>query len=206
MQYQDREAERYQLGEDGIVCTIQRSSRDGVAEVRLNNVSTGGAQFETHERLAKGEPITVQLKSGEVNLALPSIVRWSVPDTDGWVVGCQFEEPIDESYLDQFGRAGVLERRRHQRIPVQIECGLSAAGSPTPETCNILDYSNGGLCIETPAHLVVGHKTRVTLGQGKGVAQVYAVVCWADAGIAGLSFLREEDSEAFLDCVEMIVI
>lgn len=206
MQYQDREAERYQLGDDGIVCTVRDASRGLNCVVRLNNVSTGGAQFETPDRLRKGEPLTVELQTGDVNLVLASTVRWTVPDTDGWVVGCQFEEPIDESYLDQFGRAGVLERRKHQRIPVQIECGLSAAGSPTPQSCNILDYSNGGLCIETPAPLVVGHKTRVTLGQGNGVAQVYAVVCWVESGIAGLRFLREEDSEAFLDCVEMIVI
>lgn len=210
MSFLDRKHERYDLAHPDAVAAMvgDRDTFGDPFEVRLDNISTGGAQFTAPCRMKKDSVIRLSLKTRDgLTLGINAIIRWAIVDSQGWVCGCQFEEELESSVLSQLAEEGVLDRRRYQRIPVLLECQVVFEGTPEKRKCRIMDYSNGGICVKAESLVPTGHKARVSVADAGEKAEVYGVVQWVceERNLMGIEFLREKDKEAFLNCVEVIV-
>lgn len=210
MSFHDRKHERYDLAHPDAVAAMV-SDRDDLGgdatEVRLDNISTGGAQFTAPCRMRKNALVRISLRTQDgLTLGMNAIVRWAIVDSQGWVCGCQFEDELESEVLSQLAESGVLDRRRNQRIPVLLECSAVFAGNPEKVNCRITDYSNGGVCLKSDVLVPLGYKVRVAVSDAGEKAEVYGVVQWVDEQqkLMGIEFLREKDKEAFLNCVEVI--
>jgi len=60
---------------------------------------------------------------------------------------------LREQLSDHLLNIGVMERRWHRRYEVDVAAEISFNGSSMPQPCRILNYSMGGLFVETAAPL-----------------------------------------------------
>jgi hypothetical protein len=208
MSFQARKSTRYELAQPEELSSIVTTTNNPTpVSVRINNISTGGLQLIAPGRLRKGDRLNLSLQSHGFAAQPTAIVRWAIIDGEGWIAGCQFEEPLQSENLDQLARDGILDRRQDQRIPISLDAQIAIEGTQGTLDCTIADYSNGGLNIEMSADVVPGQKVRVSVGDSGNHADVYAVVRWSDRmlGVVGFEFLREHDRESFLTCLEVLV-
>ncbi|MFK7821522.1 MAG: PilZ domain-containing protein [Planctomycetaceae bacterium] len=209
MSFQNRKSTRYELAQPEELSSVVTTADDPTPiKVRINNISTGGLQLVAPNRLNKSDRLDLSLRCEDgFSASAIAIVRWAIIDGTGWIAGCQFEQPLEAADLDQLASVGVLDRRQHHRIPTMLDAQIAIEGIMGRQACQITDYSNGGLNIETSVSVVPGQKARVSVGHADRQAHVYVAARWSDPklGTVGFEFLREDDREAFLTCLEVLV-
>ena len=150
---------------------------DGRRELCLiKNISAGGMLLRPYCRLEPGQPVEVELKTGQ---PLAATVGW----VDGEQAGLSFREPIDVvAFLSQ------NDHGPRPRMP-RIEAGAWAtlregANSYRLRTC---DISQGGAKLECAAPLAMHDEVVLSL---VGLPPQPAVVRWVNGGFIGISFKR----------------
>ena len=78
-------------------------------------------------------------------------VCWVLPAAaDGWSFGCKFTPPIPVDVLDEFARAGILDRREHRRAPLSLSTNARWESRDASTSLRIIDCSPGGFCLASP--------------------------------------------------------
>lgn len=207
-----RQSTRYELSahHDSFSCSVtDKEHTRGVVDAHLNNISVGGVQLTLPYRVKNGHPLSLRLQSPSSTRVVGCVVRWTVPDNKGWVAGCQFDEALEQEFLDDLARSGILERRGHQRFEVALACRLRGEGGTSEQGGWIRDYSNGGLRVEVPARIEPGGKAMVSLVDEDGEVHrmiVFTQWCEGNTGAyqVGLRFLNDNAAFMFLNCVESL--
>jgi hypothetical protein len=142
----------------------------------IKNVSAGGMLIRAYSAIAEGARLSVELKQDE-----------PVDGTAQWVrdgsIGVSFDSPID--VLSLVSTAMDDPRPRMPRI--DIHCSAWVRDGAATHRTQAVNISQGGLCIESPAELLVGTDVVVTLN---GLAPEPATVRWKDGDIYGITFNR----------------
>jgi len=92
----------------------------------------------------------VQLKSHRFRpvLLAPAEIHWARPNPAGdWLLGCNFDAPLDTVEFKEVIDSGVMNRRgssrERSRIAVQVQLQPTKERIPT----TISDFSEGGVCL-----------------------------------------------------------
>jgi hypothetical protein len=142
----------------------------------IRNISAGGMMIRAYSDIHPGTPLSVELKQGD---AVAGTVQWK----DGGLTGVTFDSPID--VLGLLAPPGDGPRPRLPRI--EIECTAWVRQEAQVIRTRAANVSQGGVCVETPAKLVVGGDVVVTL---PGLTPAAGVVRWSDDGTYGIEFNR----------------
>lgn len=143
----------------------------------IRNISSGGLMGRLHAELAAGEPVTIEIRSGNF---ISGHVAWS----DGDLVGIAFDSRIDVLevlHAPTAGQPGLTQRMPRLRISCPV--GLLVAGNRHQVT--LVDVSQGGAKLATEI-LREGDEVTVAI---QGLDPHRGVVRWAHDGRAGVSFL-----------------
>ena len=143
----------------------------------IRNISPGGLMGKLHTSLSPGEPVTVEIRSGN---EIAGHVAWSA---DG-MVGVQFDEKIDVLevlHAPVHGDPGLT-----QRMPrLRIACPVSLVAEGLRVSVTLVDVSQGGVKVEAD-FLREGDEVTVSV---HGLEARRGVVRWAHDGRAGIAFL-----------------
>lgn len=142
----------------------------------IRNVSAGGMMIRAYSAIPDGTALSIELKQGA---PVTGSAKWN---EDG-LTGVTFDEPIDVVGL--LAPAGNGPRPRMPRI--ELECTAWVREGADIRRTRLVNISQGGLCVQSPAELTVGAEVIVTL---TGLAPVPAVVKWQDADSYGIGFNR----------------
>ncbi len=207
-----RQSDRYELSlsNEHFQCSIIDDASARPVEVILNNISVGGAQVTLPHRVLEGHEF--QLRMGSKHGVLRTVtctVRWTVPGHDGWVCGCQFKTQLENAFLDDLARVGVLERRENLRFDIAVDCVVRVEGTPDEYSATLVDYSNGGVGITIDGEVPVGRKALLQVdGPDGSPIRFFTHIQWCQSGPsrykAGLRFLRDSDADAFVDCADAL--
>jgi len=143
----------------------------------IRNISPGGLMGKLHTALPPGEPVTVEIRSGN---HIAGRVAWSA---DG-MIGVQFDEKIDVLevlHAPVHGEPGMV-----QRMPrLHIACPVSLVAEGMRVSVNLIDVSQGGVKVEAD---FLREGDEVVVGV-LGIEARRGVVRWAHDGRAGIAFL-----------------
>jgi hypothetical protein len=143
----------------------------------IRNISPGGLMGKLHTGLPPGEPVQVEIRSGN---EISGRVAWS----DDGMIGVQFDERIDVLevlHAPIHGRPGLA-----QRMPrLRIACPVCLHVDGVRQSLTLVDVSQGGAKIETD---LLREGDEVTVGI-RGLDPHRGVVRWAHGGRAGVAFL-----------------
>jgi hypothetical protein len=207
-----RQSDRYELSgsNEHFKCSIIDDGSTTPIGVILNNVSVGGAQVTLPYRVLEGHEFKLQMGSERGVLETAACtVRWTVPGHDGWVCGCQFKTQLDNAFLDDLARVGVLERRDNLRFDIAVDCKVRVEGNPAEHAATLVDYSNGGVGMTIAGEIPIGRKALLQVdGPDGSPVRFFTHIQWCERGQrrykAGLKFLRDADADAFLDCADAL--
>jgi hypothetical protein len=143
----------------------------------IRNISPGGLMGKLHTSLPPGEPVTVEIRSGN---AISGRIAWSA---DG-MIGVQFDDRIDVLevlHAPVHGEPGLT-----QRMPrLRIACPVSLVAEGMRVSVTLVDVSQGGVKVEAD---FLREGDAVTVGV-HGLEPRRGVVRWAHDGRAGIGFL-----------------
>jgi hypothetical protein len=143
----------------------------------IRNISPGGMMARLHTSLPAGEPVWVEIRSGQ---EISGKIAWSA---DG-MVGVQFDARIDVLevlHAPVHGEPGLVQRMPRLRIACPV--GLLADG--VRQTLDLVDVSQGGAKVEAD-FLREGDEVTLSI---RGLEPRRGVVRWAHDGRAGIAFL-----------------
>lgn len=101
---------------------------------------------------------------------------------------------------------GFIERRKDERISTRYPADVLKQGKDQSLAATIIDYSEGGLCLETPEAQHIGEKIRIVINSNLGKQGAMLRVRWTirrseDVQLAGCEFLSMRDSAGFLNAL-----
>lgn len=132
--------------------------------VDVDTISCDAAQLVSRDTMQPGNGYDLTLQTPRAEITVSVVARWSVPlAAYGWSVGCVFNGNIAADVMDELAEEQYLERRRDDRLPVEVPCCVATEGSIALSDGVIRDFSRGGMCVEVPADMTVGNKLRVQL-------------------------------------------
>ena len=142
----------------------------------IRNISAGGMMIRPYSNIAAGTRVSVELKHGD---SVSGIALWS----KDMVVGVSFDRVID--VLALLAPSGDAPRPRMPRIELDCEALLRRDGSV--HRVEILNVSQGGVCLSTTAELSIHADVVVTL---PGLHAAAGVVKWKEGDQYGIRFNR----------------
>jgi hypothetical protein len=155
--------------------TLRWSGYEALCLIR--NISPGGLMGKLHTSLPPGEPVTVEIRSGN---HIAGRIAWA---HDGHV-GVQFDERIDVLevlHAPVHGEPGLI-----QRMPrLRIACPVSLVAEGMRVTVTLIDVSQGGVKVEAD---FLREDDEVIVGV-RGLDPRRGVVRWSHDGRAGIAFL-----------------
>lgn len=174
--------------------------------VRVTDISASGAKISIDSQLQPSERINLRLKHQEFGLefTLAATVRWCQLKRDSWEAGVEFNDTvIADDILDELAMDGVVERRRAERHPVDLEASLKTPGDPNNTGVIVSDVSIDGACIFTPRPVEIGERMLLTLmSQESDPVSFVAVSRWQKQQGAGFQVgcqLQSGQSTSILD-------
>ena len=166
----------------------------------VKNLSEGGFQARVYRSLDVDEPVTVELKSGEV---LEGSVIWC----RGFDVGIAFNAPVDVPQI--LSSRWATETGRRPRMPrLEIACRARIRIGAIQYRVEVCDISQGGLKISFAKPLASGTSVVISLPD---LPPLDGTVKWSDDCSAGLAFneylpmdllvrwLKDQDAEPSMD-------
>ena len=157
--------------------------------VAIGNLSLSGIRLVAPKPLPQGSHIRLTVRHCDVALVVVACVRWMAPKGNGeWFVGCDFETTIDPQFRDLLGIAGVLERRSAIRKPITVASTVRREQFQEKLLVDIVDYSSGGLCVQSKEHFESSENLMFEMGNG--LLPFVARVQWS----------RPVDSQCVLGC------
>ncbi|HEY4070529.1 MAG TPA: PilZ domain-containing protein [Sphingomicrobium sp.] len=142
----------------------------------IRNISAGGMMIRAYSDIPLGTALTVELKQGD---PVSGIVKW----VEDGLTGVTFDSPIDVLLL--LAPPGDGPRPRLPRI--EVECTAWVREDGDVIRTRVVNISQGGICVETPAPLTVGADIVVTL---PALTPAAGVVKWNEGSTYGLAFNR----------------
>ena len=143
----------------------------------VRNISPGGLSARVYGKLAGGEHVQVELRSGE---RLSGNVVWE----RDWEVGIVFPELIDVDSV--LASRWVTESGRGRSLPrINVTCRGRLKMGPRSYSVVLHDISQAGAKVQTQTPIVDGGDLVLTLPD---LAQVAGVVRWVGGNEVGISF------------------
>lgn len=142
----------------------------------IRNISAGGMMIRPYSPLPSGTQVSIELKHGE---AVNGISQWS----EKGLTGVTFDEPID--VLALLAGSGEAPRPRMPRIELSCSALLRCDGAVS--RVRLLNVSQGGACICTPAVLELNANVVLSL---PGLHAAAGVVKWSEEDQYGIGFNR----------------
>lgn len=143
----------------------------------VRNISSGGLSARVYRKLAGGEHVQVELRSGE---RLSGHVVWE----RDWEFGIEFPELIDVDSV--LASRWVTESGRGRSLPrIQVTCRGRLKMGPRSYSVVLNDISQAGAKVQTHTPIVDGGDLVLTLPD---LAQVAGIVRWVGGTDVGISF------------------
>ena len=142
----------------------------------IKNISAGGMMIRAYCDIAKGAPLSVELKSGHP-------VTGSASWVDGNNVGVTFDEVIDVVEI----LSNSMEGPRPRMPRIEVACTATVRDGADVHRMRVCDISQGGLKVESKAMLEHGCDLSVSL---PGLAPQPAALRWSHGGYLGITFNR----------------
>lgn len=142
----------------------------------IKNISAGGMKIRPYCDLAAGEQVKIELKTG---MAVPGSVAW-IENQDA---GVEFEAPVD--VIDILSATQDGPRPRMPRI--EVDCYATVRDGAQVHRMRVIDVSQGGVKLETPAILPAYRDLTVTL---PGLEPQPSASRWCEDGYVGVTFNR----------------
>lgn len=142
----------------------------------IRNISAGGMMIRAYSPIKVGTPLTIELKQGD---PVSGVVQW----VEEGMTGVTFDAPIDVVAL-----LAPSDEGPRPRLPrIEVECTAWVRQESEVIRTRALNISQGGICVETSARLVVGGDVVVTL---PGLTPAAGVVKWSNGNAFGIGFNR----------------
>lgn len=161
----------------------------------LINLSRHGAKLYLETVLQFSETVIfgLVLPSLDIEMAMNSTIVWTrATSDDRWMLGCSFEEAIPKAVVERLASAGLIDRRRHHRIPVCVPGMARPQLSSRFEPVTITDYSVGGFRMESNTSHELNECVCVQLATDE---TVFGVVKWKSTNgpknAYGCEFIRD---------------
>jgi hypothetical protein len=143
----------------------------------VRNISPSGLSARAYRRLAKGEQVQIEFKSGEM---LSGSVVWE----RDWDVGIAFPQPIDVEAV--LASRWITETAKRRNLPrIAIECDGRLRTGLQSFDVRLQDISQAGARLEMPEPKVTAGEVTLSLPDLPPVA---GVIRWADGAELGISF------------------
>jgi hypothetical protein len=142
----------------------------------IRNISAGGMMIRPYSPIAIGTRLSIEFKQGD---AVSGIVQWS----DKGLVGVTFDAAMD--VLALLNTPGGGPRPRMPRI--ELSCLASLRHGGTVFRAQVVNISQGGICIDSPVDLEPDGDVVVTL---PGLHAAAGVVKWKEDAFHGVGFNR----------------
>jgi hypothetical protein len=150
---------------------------DGRRELCLiRNVSAGGMMIRPYSPVSPGTSVRIELKHGD---SVSGIAQWS----ENGLVGVAFDETID--ILALLTSPSDAPRPRMPRI--ELDCSAVIRRDGDVFRAQVINVSQGGICISTPSPLEVDSDVVVSL---PGLHSAAGVVKWREGDEYGIGFNR----------------
>ena len=176
----------------------------------LVDLSPGGAKLLLGGPFPFEDDLIVSLESEELHLdlALSARICWLRQQGERqWVLGCSFDPQLPDSEIEHLFSYGLLERREAPRQSVRGQATACWQGDEeTDETpVGLLDLSEGGFSMLSPASSEVGKRLRLSLdGAEHKLVDTSATVRWqlqVEGGwIIGCEFVHPQAFDALNKC------
>lgn len=151
---------------------------DGASDICVvKNISPNGLSARVYRKLAAGEPVEIEFRSGEL---LAGSVVWE----DGCDVGVVFPKPIDVTAV--LANRWSSEKGKRRALPrISVQCpGQLSTGLKSTEVV-LQDISQAGASLETETEVADLRNVRLTLPDLPPIA---GVVRWISGTKIGVSF------------------
>ncbi len=142
----------------------------------IRNISAGGMMIRPYSPIETGTALSVELKQGDM---VSGVAQWC---EDG-LVGVAFDEPIDVVAL----LSGTGDKPRPRMPRIDLGCSALLRYEGEVHRVEVLNISQGGICLRVPASLTVDSDVVVTL---EGLHAAAGVVKWRDGDCYGVGFNR----------------
>jgi len=171
---------------------------------QLCDISGTGFRFLSDDPIPADRELDVALLAPAPELNLRARACWSRPEASGqWCTGCRLEIEFPVEVFSEMGARGQINRRRETRKPVNIPALVSfELDSQSEVVADIIDTSQGGLCIALPGEYELGTRILVRVLSDKNCRAVPLIIRWntIEDGIAivGGSFLNRAGYDNFM--------
>jgi PilZ domain. len=142
----------------------------------IRNISAGGMMIRPYSPIATGTALSIELKQGD---PVNGVVIWC----DKGLAGVTFDAAID--VLALLSASGTGPRPRMPRI--ELSCTASLRHEGTVFRAQVVNISQGGICIDSPLDLEPDADVVVTL---PGLHAAAGVVKWKEDAFHGIGFNR----------------
>ena len=162
------------------------------------DVSSGGIRFLSEGKFSTGQTVLIELKTDHSHGAFGGIIRRIQPWVDGkFVLGCELIERLPYDVLEALAKAGVVNRRRDERIDWKQPAKLSWELQPGEIDIEIHDCSSDGMRISSPVEIPDDVRLRIRVEEGGDERFVVdAKSVWQleneDQFLTGLAFITKE--------------
>lgn len=183
---------------------VLRSTGNRRVDVRVRDISMGGASLQTTVRFQTGQMITLELPvRDEERTVLACIVRCQ-PDGTHWNVGCVFSRELSSEDLEILGARrienDVPDQRRWQRFESRLHAQYQVVGDAEsrPITARVLNISASGIGLQVCEPLEAGCLINLDLydSDGQPVRSILACIVHTTTRAngeraIGCNFIRE---------------
>ena len=140
----------------------------------IKNISAGGMMVRAYSPIARGTPLSVELKQGQ---PIAGRANWS-RDAN---VGISFDQPIDVIDI-----LATVEDGRRPRMPrIELPNLVIVRDGARIHRTRACDISQGGIKVRAPVALAPDTDVVVSLA---GFEPLKAVVRWCEGDLVGISF------------------
>lgn len=142
----------------------------------IRNISAGGMMIRAYSSIPVGTPLSIELKQGD---PINGTVQWLKDE----LAGVSFDQPIDV-----IGLLATSDDRPRPRLPrIEMDCKIWVRQEADVIRARGINISQGGVCVETKAELIIGGDVVVTL---PGLTPAAGVLKWSAGETYGIAFNR----------------
>lgn len=189
------------IDQSSVDVAVQASEyADAEIDVKVLDISSGGAKLRTREQIPQGQQLVLNLNSDEINgnVRVDATVCWTQLAGRGeWFLGCSFEPHVPELVLDRLAQTGVFDRREDQRKDLSITSTAAWELVTDVESVCIINISSRGFCLVSQQPGKPGAQVMLKFADGPVQAKVTGWCRWAvetEAGFTlGCEFARPQD-------------
>ena len=198
---------------DGIAVELKQLSGEDqyvTFPAQLKQISQGGARLITQRPLRLDERFVVSVKFDAT--AFESIVdarvAWARPlRGEDWLMGCEFTPELPEQLLDDLALNGFINRREKGRILVRTPVNVRQDSCPEMSQGNIVDFSHGGLCLESEFASQLEEQLQLIVGTNGSQKQANMLVRWRiesheSLHVMGCEFVHRHEAISLRQCLE----